>query len=268
MNTQWYELTFKQLQPLHIGMGNYGIMAPTQLFLPGNTMWGALTCAYGHNLGKIEDKLDKKEKNRFTEISNFYPVIDGKTLFPDFKNGELCFGNYSEIEFRYEFTDTTMSTSILPENQSAKDQGLHEIEVLLPFSKGNNNHRLLWRGILKIEEDKQADSYIREGLTIIVGGESGYGFGMMKLQEIRPLRNRSEWNLSENNDGFKIEKNDRIAHFSEGFEILKGVQSPWYHVDKKDRGFQADLIMVWHPGSLASESVNNNISLKKGLLSR
>ncbi|HDP67998.1 MAG TPA: hypothetical protein ENN20_05775 [Candidatus Marinimicrobia bacterium] len=264
MSKQWKELTFTQLQPLHIGMGNYGVMSPTRLFITGYTMWGALTAGLGRLLDKTEEQL---EIDPFTEISNFYPVIgDCAILFPYFKEGELYYGKYSEKQFRYEFTDTIMSTSILPENQSAKDQGLHEIEILLPASK-KNSARLSWKGILKIEKEKQADDYLKEGMTIIVGGEAGYGFGMLKLQTSELVNNRPKWNLSNNGSGFDIDKNVPIVHFSEGFNVLKGIQSPWYEI-QKDKDFKANLKMVWHPGSITAESVKNSVTLKKGLLSK
>ncbi len=265
MSKQWKELTFEQLQPLHIGMGHYGVLAPTRLFIPGYTMWGALTAGLGRFRDETEAKL---QIDPFTKISNFYPVINDNILFPNFKKGEICLGDYSEKEFRHEFTDTIMSTSILPEHQSAKDQGLHEIEILLPASKKNGVRRLSWRGILKIEKEKQVDDYLNEGLTIIVGGEASYGFGMMKLEKFSTLTKSSEWNLSNDSKRFEITNKKPVVHFSKGFKILKGSQSPWYHVDKKDQNFEAHLKIVWRPGSVSANSDCSNIKLKKGLLSK
>ncbi len=42
----WYKLVFKQNQPIHIGYIDWGVVNETQIFIPGWTMWGALTKAY------------------------------------------------------------------------------------------------------------------------------------------------------------------------------------------------------------------------------
>ncbi len=59
---KWYKLVFKQIQPIHIGMGSYGVINETRIFIPGWTMWGALTKAYNLKMGKICQKIRKNLK--------------------------------------------------------------------------------------------------------------------------------------------------------------------------------------------------------------
>lgn len=46
MSEQWYKLIFQQIQTMHIEIGSYGVVNETRFFIPGYTMWGALTKAY------------------------------------------------------------------------------------------------------------------------------------------------------------------------------------------------------------------------------
>jgi len=104
-NKKWYKLVFKQIQPIHIGVGSYGVVNETRIFIPGWTMWGALTKAY--NLQNNQSLSENQEL--FENISCFYPCFnkDGKdVLFPNFENGEFCLGKYSEDEFRAKLVDS------------------------------------------------------------------------------------------------------------------------------------------------------------------
>ena len=128
----WYKLVLEQEQPIHIGYKRYGVLAETRIFIPGQTIWGALTKAY--NLMKGEN-LDNNQK-LFEQITCFYPSFDGNTILePNFEKGEFHLGKISEKEFRLLFVDSFTSTSILSETRTAKDESLHEIEYILPKPK-------------------------------------------------------------------------------------------------------------------------------------
>ncbi len=192
---KWYKLVFKQLQPLHIGAGSYGVINETRIFIPGWTMWGALTKAYNIqcNKGNLSEN-----KELFEEISCFYPCFNenGKNpLLPAYKNGEYYLGDYSESEFRAKFVDTFISTAVLPNSRMAKDESLHETNVILPGAKSDfiedkNEKQLYWMGILNIEEDKK-NEFLKEGLEITVGGDSRYGFGKTELIKIEEIGEES-----------------------------------------------------------------------------
>jgi hypothetical protein len=148
-------------------------------------MWGALTNAYViNNNWKDEDyKKDKdykknedynKDDNKqlFEDITCFYPQIDSEILKPSYKNGEFYLGNMSEREFRKEFVTTYLSTAINPAILNAQDESLHEIDVILPKD-------ILWVGYLEIDDEKKIPK------EIYVGGEIRYGFGKMKLKDVK-----------------------------------------------------------------------------------
>lgn len=189
MSKKWYKLIFKQMEPIHIGTGNYGVLSETRIFIPGWTMWGALTKRYGRYLGGTEEDFNVS-KELFKTISCFFPSFkeNENPLFPTYVDGLSYLGSMSEKDFRAEFTDTYISTAISPVMQAAKDELLHEIEVILPMAKTGmkeSNNSLYWSGLFSISDDESvADSVLhllKEGLELKLGGESRYGFGRIKL---------------------------------------------------------------------------------------
>jgi len=184
-----YKLVFKQVQPIHIGAGSYGIISETRIFIPGWTMWGALTKAYNLQNGKDLST----NQNLFENISCFYPSFNEEgndVLCPSFKNGDFYLGEYSEKEFRAKFVDTYISTAVLPESKTAKDESLREVDVILPrikreyFNKDRNYEKqLYWVGILKIDKNIK-NSFLKEKeLGIYIGGDVRYGLGLMELEQ-------------------------------------------------------------------------------------
>ncbi|NPA63210.1 MAG: hypothetical protein GXN95_06640 [Methanococci archaeon] len=233
----WYKIVLEQKQPIHIGYKKYGVLAETRIFIPGQTMWGALTKSY--NLTK-EENLNENQK-LFEQITCFYPSFDGENILePNFKNGEFHLKDLSEKEFRLLFVDSFTSTAILPETRTVKDESLHEIEFILPKPKkelentklwekitklGYNNENLKWIGLINIDE-KLKDEL--KNLKIFIGGDSRYGFGLMKIKEIKKKEKELEkWGLNSDRTLNLKEKTllnflefDNNIKFEGRFEIL------------------------------------------------
>jgi len=217
---KWYKLVFKQNQPIHIGSARWGVVNETEIFIPGWTMWGALTKTYNqYSNCKLSDNQEL-----FETITCFYPSFDkmgNNILFPEYKNGLLYLREenlnekeYSEDKFRYEFTDTFVSTAIVPGTRSAKDESLHEIEILLPQGK-KENESLYWVGVLGINND--LPSFIKKGLNIYIGGDIKYGLGELQLHLDPELKNSDfleGWNI--NSNGYlSFNNNKNIKQFLE-----------------------------------------------------
>jgi len=220
----WYKLIFKQISPLHIGIFNYGVLSETRIFIPGWTMWGALVNRYGQYKGNEESF--EEGKKIFESITCFYPRLEkeDEILFPELENGQFYLGKYSENEFRAKFTDVYISTSIQPLSLTAKDESLHEIEVILPRSKfiKENNGNLFWVGLLGINEDKNEEVkvFLEKNVNIIVGGDSRYGLGNMKYEKLEKATEEdlNEWGITE--EGKLIfEKNKSLKNY---FSITDG----------------------------------------------
>jgi hypothetical protein len=207
---KWYKLVFKQLQPIHIGAGNYGVINETRIFIPGWTMWGALTKTY--NLQSKKDLSENQEL--FEDISCFYPSFDKEgndVLFPNFKKGEFYLGEeYSEKKFRAKFVDTYVSTAIMPNSRMAKDESLHEIDVILlgaktDFIEKEVEKQLYWVGILKIDEDTK-NNFLIENLKITIGGDARYGLGKLKLLSSEDEADLNQWGISDKGEIKIIDK--------------------------------------------------------------
>lgn len=169
----WYKITFKQIQPIHLGHKKHGVINETRAFITGQMMWGALTNAYGHlKKWSGEDYENKENKELFENISCFYPIVNNVELLPNFKEGEFYLGDCSETKFRQKYVTTLLSTAINPNTLNAKDESLHELDVILP-----NN--LCWVGYVKCNKE-----ILKELKEIFIGGDSRYGFGLMKLESI------------------------------------------------------------------------------------
>ncbi|HHW58077.1 MAG TPA: hypothetical protein GXX15_10565 [Clostridia bacterium] len=196
----WYKLIFKQSQPIHIGSVEWGVINETEVFVPGWTMWGALTNQFLKRIGYSEIERAKK---LFEKITNFYPAIEQKIenslerkstvlqeLFPQYKKGDFAFKKslrndkseqnrednekeefISKDKFKFEFVDTLVSTALEPLLRSAKDESLHEFEYILPKSKldleeksrENNLNQLYWVGLIGFEDEaiKEINSLIK-----------------------------------------------------------------------------------------------------------
>ena len=192
----WKKLVFKQIQPIHLGKHKHGVINETRIFIPGQTIWGALVNSYA-----MENKKEFNDaKRKFTQISCFFPFIlqDGEgILFPNYKAGDFHLGDKSEKKFRYNFTDTLVSTAIDSSSLGAKDESLHETDFILPKGKEKQS-QLYWVGIIKV--DKETEKSLQENeLEIKVGGERNYGYGKLKLIEKSKIQEEelNEWNISE-----------------------------------------------------------------------
>jgi len=200
---KWYKLIFTQNQPIHIGSLTWGVISETAIFIPGWTMWGALTKQYVI----YKDCSIEENQKYFEKITNFYPAInqEDQLLFPAYEKGDFCLKNlyknynlsnkqnpeteetYSESEFRFKFVDSIMSTAVEPLSRKAKDESLHEFEYILPKSKPRLHEsqiKLYWIGLIGLESD--AEEMVKNffepcTMKVYIGADSRYGFGELKL---------------------------------------------------------------------------------------
>ena len=263
-NKEWYKLIFKQIQPIHIGFGSYGVVNETRIFIPGWTMWGALTKAY--NLENGEDL--SKNQDLFDNISCFYPCFDregGNILFPNFKDNKFYIGNYSEDEFRAKFVDTFISTAINPATNTALKESLNEINVILPgvksdYLENDYERQLYWVGIAALTEE------IKSNLPkeIYIGGDARYGLGKMILVKSKNSFQEllSEWKEKDGilRNYLAIEQGNNKTVKGK-IELLVEITNSWEGAELSvdEKGF------CFMPGTQLLINVQN-FTLKKGIL--
>jgi len=266
----WKKLIFRQLEPLHIGALNFGVISVTRLFIPGWTMWGALVADWGYKHGAKQDIFEQAGQI-FNVLTCFFPAIGRELLLPKYKNGDLYFGPYKEIELRDRITDTFVSTAIDLATSAAKEKTLHETEYILTRDKVTHAP-LSWTGLLMIQE-KDLEDYLRPGLELWVGGERRYGMGRIQLVKAETVNSdelQEIWGL--NDDGGAVNPNDlslknylqipcsNEMNFEGGFEQVLLIP---FH----DRTKEAEMHLCLVPGTIVDLQANNSItySLQKGI---
>ena len=260
---QWYKLIFKQVQPIHIGSGSYRIINETRVFIPGWTMWGALTKAYN-----LRNNFSlSRNPNLFENISCFYPAFkkgnNFEVLFPKFQDGEFYLGDYSEDKFRAKFVNTFMSTAIHPLSDTALDESLHELNVIFRGAKADfiefeKEKQLYWVGIVEIDDVEKIPD------EIYIGGDVKYGLGKMVLLKKEKLDNegKNKWLIQNESIINYLPAEENLEKTEGRVELLVDIEKCWekavLSVNLKNRkGF------FFVPGSKVKTEVH---SVKKGIL--
>jgi hypothetical protein len=213
-----YELEFKVKTPIHIGYGSkLGIINRTRYYIPGKTMWGAVTATLAREaMEGYEPKLYEDVGEFVREhmiFSYFYPLKDESVLYPNYTDNGFGFGENNEYfiskeEFERDFVTSYISTAVDKSSKTAEESSLHEFELILPDN-------LL--GYLFVDLDKNEDydvSFAEIGEkkitlrinnnpikvfdsieSIQIGGERNYGFGQLELQKKKIREKNNPVNL-------------------------------------------------------------------------
>jgi len=277
----WYKLIFKQNQPIHIGSAKWGVVKETDIFISGQTMWGALTNRY-----ILENKVKENQLNDinkiFETISNFFPSFDGESVLePHYEDGEFHLGDFSESEFKAYFIDTLVQTAVEPNSRKAKDETLHEIDYILPKPKNEfqNNPELkdfkdalYWIGIVNIENYEQYESFFENGLKIYVGADKRYGYGELELVKVEDLHDKDFWWIDEDETNFKIKTDKNSPYF---IETLPDLEFEGEYLLLTELDFSQNIPIVKEAGFFISagskltkitNETDKNLILKKGKL--
>jgi hypothetical protein len=198
-----YRTEFHPRTPTHVGFLALGFIQRTRLYIPGRTLWGAVTARLCRALYDQPDTgayrlvgTVVKEALRFTYI---YPFWEGKTFIPRYGEGGLLYGPETGFVTASEFEGVLVggygSTAINPFLSAAEEGSLHEIETLLPRTR--SGARVAFVGYLLACERRAEDIEVRpsdEGISVSngmrtvdlgpdvleiiqVGGERCYGYG-------------------------------------------------------------------------------------------
>ncbi|MHA1490939.1 MAG: RAMP superfamily CRISPR-associated protein [Promethearchaeota archaeon] len=225
-----FELIYEVKSAAHIGNGSqFGISNKTRFYIPGKTMWGAITAIITRWYMTNYDPHSYKEIGEFIRenliFSYFYPYYMDKNekmhiLHPNYSDMGFGFGIrdngfiMSKIEFESKFITSYISTAIDTNSKTAEDESLHEIELLNPSKfighifinkEQVNNNSILKIHIsneekVKISKDKETIELFELIKNVQVGGERTYGFGKLKLEKtslsVDKLYNKYEINLN------------------------------------------------------------------------
>lgn len=212
-----FEIRFKAKSPIFIGSRKIGFIQQTRRYIPGKTMWGALTANVTR---KLIDKGVKYNPKVYEEVGKcvegyvkntyFFPEITDQengdtqhTFNPSFTKEGLKYGKCFEREFESTFISSFVSTATVGSRNSAMDESLHETEFILnKVNCKTGVKQVYWKGYLFVKEDisgkcsvKNSEKFedielwyegksikLFEALNEIrVGGDLRYGFGNLEL---------------------------------------------------------------------------------------
>lgn len=280
-----FDIVFTLKSPLHIGYLPFKgtVISPTRYYIPGKNFWGAITkrateylCnnPLCNNPSKEYKDIGRQFKDNF-RFSYFY-LYDDKTVFiPKYDEGGLNFGGkLDKFQFEHRFIGSRVSTAIDSNTRTAKDGNLHEIEFInnkFIDEKGNiRNTKII--GCIWIKEDAKWNGFnielnnnriilsnnqnkydLIDELTL--GGEQGYGFGLVKLESISK-NGKFPINSEENSNGeIKITntepilshlKYDKNINFKGEIEPLSG--RGYFDIEKENQ--QEGLSYKKNPGKV------------------
>ena len=172
MGWKMYEVTFELLSPLHIGERKLGNLQKTRYYVPGRTLWGALTARIARDYENFDYKKAGEKVEEFLRFSYFFPSNDTEkvTLFP-WENPD---------EFEWKYIQSYVTTALDPKVRKAEYGSLHETEYIAPKTREDEKVYLIGY----IFERDDCDLNWKEALSkILLGGERTYGWGRIgKLQ--------------------------------------------------------------------------------------
>lgn len=296
MNWHLYSLTFQLKSPLHIGFHKVMHLFRTRAYVPAKPFWGALTAKLTPQLQSTEYKKVGNFLKKAMRFGYFY-LSDGDEVFiPQYREGELKFGNLSQIDFEKRFISSSASTAIESSSFTAEAGMLHEVEFVNPYTV-NDGRPVFLKGLLWISELSEEDASImienddfyitynniqvkfsRLIGTLQIGGERKYGFGKLKLKKLEKINGKHPENLGFTGkwkeDGNKVklelkESNPIWAHVKHTTDLkIKGSIEPVVGRDWNSKGAGRKISnygLYWTPGSIIMESKTFEITKVYGL---
>ena len=124
MSWECYELKYKAKSAVHIGYGSQlGIVSRTRYYIPGKTMWGAVTAVLSRRIMGSYDAEIYRRMREFVKhhliFSYFYHVKGADVLYPNYTEEGFGFGSKGEWdfvmnkeEFEKEFVTSYVSTAL------------------------------------------------------------------------------------------------------------------------------------------------------------
>lgn len=203
MSWQAYRLIYEAKSPVHVGHHTLGFIRLARAYIPGVTMWGAMTSGFARAYGLVDPGGYEACGDLFkTEViaGYFYPAIDPDDPFvPCYGPTGLAYGKYGlprEI-FERQFFGSLAQTAIIPQTFTAHEATLHEAEYLMPWHTSDDTGKILptyFIGYLFIRQgasihgepvrlyggDKPVLPAIRK---LSVGGDRSTGWGQLILND-------------------------------------------------------------------------------------
>lgn len=191
-----YRWVWQVEAPLHIGTMPAGMLNRTRLYVPAQSLWGALTAELARLRAEGFPEYEKvgAELRENIRLSYLYPAeaVNGQWMawLPRYDKGKGLVweredgGDQAEGErkFRKRLLVTRAGTAIEPEADSAAEGTLRELELISPFWRGDGPpfKRVALAGYIFCKNEA---SELKSIETLWVGGDIRYGLGRLKRLE-------------------------------------------------------------------------------------
>ncbi|MGC9020959.1 MAG: RAMP superfamily CRISPR-associated protein [Candidatus Methanodesulfokora sp.] len=272
----------------------------TRAYVPARPFWGSLTAELTRRLGSLDySKVGEFLKN-VMRFSYLYIFSGDKMYMPRYTEEGLKFGDLTQTEFEKRFISSLASTSIEPHSLTAEEGTLHEVEFICPYEiceKMEKPRPVFLKGLLWVSEGSKEELRVQIGEnnfsiangkteimfsdlanTLQVGGERKYGFGQLRLKDLRKIEDRNlenlgfkgRWEETGSGVSIELEKNEFIwshAEYNPKLEI-KGDIEPIIGRDWGKEGAGRELKahgLCWVPGSVLMKDTKFIITEKFGI---
>ncbi len=213
MGWQAVTLTYRATAPLLLGDHPLGFIQRTRRFIPGWTLWGALTATltracFPQADGARYEAVGAWVANNLLTSYAYLLVKDQhgteQVAAPHFEDGRWWYGPLPAAQFEARFVTSLGQTAIAPESMTAQTNTLHETETLSAFDLATGAPAR-WQFILYRQigasPHQQINSQVVETLAglswaevlaalqiLTVGAERGYGLGRLEQESAVPPR--------------------------------------------------------------------------------
>ncbi|MFZ5820877.1 MAG: RAMP superfamily CRISPR-associated protein [Chloroflexota bacterium] len=183
-----YRLVFRLEMPLHSGSGALSYLRRTRPYVTARALRGALISRVGHLAGvQSDDPNDPyrpvgKTMGQFFASTYFFPALKENGRFT------VCFPWEDEDDFRRRFLSSYAGAALEYPSQTAAEGLLREIEYLSPRSRPAGEQVYLLGYVFVVEERvKYRDEWKRAAQRLQLGGERGYGWGLVSCEDLREV---------------------------------------------------------------------------------
>ena len=275
MSWHKFSVTYELRSPLHIGYHKVGNVQRTRYYIPARNLWGAVTealtrrgfstkgvssgnyqqvgewvkthCAFGYWF--VYENSQKNSQKNSQENSQL--------LTPCYCGDGLKYGNLSVTEFERRYLDSHVTTALDSKTNSAQHGSLHEVEFIAPYSR-QNGARTQVSGLVFLDDEAEKVLNWECWLSNLqVGGERRYGFGTLRLVEMKPEGD----SITCTRPCQSVSKNTSfLAHVSvtKNVQIRGQIEPLVGRVTSQSHAFGSRLtsaIVCWTPGSIPMDDV-------------
>jgi len=186
---QAWRVDYRAESPVHIGWHRLGGIRRTRYYIPGRNLWGAWAARWarregsdGFNAGHNPYQEAECDLRRWVRFTAFFPVMEGGLLRPKYERGEgLRYGGLTPGEFEARYVHGVASTAIAPPTLTAFEGALHEREYV--HAPG-----MRFQGYVLVESSCPWARLVKEVERLQLGGNIGYGYGLLRMVEHRDAR--------------------------------------------------------------------------------